>query len=477
MFFRRAKKVVSSPENDPRQLDNDHLLPEGQALEGDLAGASTLFLTGNQNDDRHRVEVLLGAIASVAETRDIEPLLNDIVDRSIEATGAERGFLLLTTDSGSLDIRVARGKDALDLRKGDEGGLRFSTSIAQKVLKSNDPMRATASTENEAMDLGQSVFALKLRAAMCVPLAASRDSEQAVTPLGVLYVDSRAENRSFSNSDLSFFAALAKHISISLENAKLHIDSLEKVKLEQSLELASAIQRDLIPDLPEFCRGFELGGFFQPADLTGGDFFDIVPLDGERLALVVGDVSGHGIGPALITASAQASLRSYLRVVPDIGQVVTLLNKDLSERIADNRFMTLMVGILLQDGTLEVVNGGHADPMIWRAATGEVETLLGGGPALGMIDDFSYKVSSTVKLCPGDVLVAFSDGFSEARDPEDHDRMLGEDGIALELKSAAEAGLNARAIASQLVDAALSICRELREDDMTLLVVRHPSSH
>ncbi|MFT5200070.1 MAG: serine phosphatase RsbU (regulator of sigma subunit) [Planctomycetota bacterium] len=477
MFFRRTKKVDSSPKSESRKQGNVDLLPAGQALEGGLASASTLLLTGNQNDDRHRVEVLLGAIASVAETRDIEPLLNDIVDRSIEATGAERGFLLLATDAGSLDIRVARGKAAIDLSADDEGGLRFSTSIAQQVLQSHDPMRATASTENEAMELGQSVFALKLRAAMCVPLAASRESDQAATPLGVLYVDSRAENRSFSNSDLSFFAALATHISISLENAKLHIDSLEKVKLEQSLELARAIQRDLIPDLPEFCRGFELGGFFQPADLTGGDFYDIVPLDGGRLALVVGDVSGHGIGPALITASAQASLRSYLRVVEDIGQVVTLLNKDLSERIADNRFMTLMVGILLEDGTLELVNGGHSDPMIWRAATGEVETLLGGGPALGMIDDFSYTVSNKVKLCPGDVLVAFSDGFSEARDPEDHDRMLGEDGIALELRSAAEAGLGARAIAARLVDTALTICRKLREDDMTLLVVRHPLSN
>ncbi len=477
MFFRRKKKtetLLSDPQTAPI---TDLAPPEGEGLDRGAGEISTLFLTGDQSDDRSRVKVLLGAIASVTETRDLEPLLVDIVDRSIEVTGAERGLLLLTGVDGELEVRVARGRGAIDLGSDGSGELRFSTSIANRVLESSSAMRATVSSDSEALELGRSVFDLKLRAAMCVPLAAGRENDQiGAPPIGVLYVDSRAATRRFSQSDLSFFAALAQHISISLENARLHLDSLEKIKLEQSLELASAIQRDLMPELPESSCGFELGAFFRPAERAGGDFYDVVPLRNGRLAFVVGDVSGHGIGPALITASAQAGLRSYLRVVPDLGQVVTLLNQDLSERIDDGRFLTLLLGILLEDGSLEIVNGGHADPMIWRAASGEVESLQGGGPALGMIDDYDYEVTGSSKLEPGDVLVVFSDGFSEARDPQDHGRMLGEQGVADELSAAASEGLGAREITDRLVKVALDICRDLREDDMTLIVLRYPAS-
>jgi serine phosphatase RsbU (regulator of sigma subunit) len=476
MFFRRKKKTEPLLQ-DPQTAPLFDLAPaEGEGLEGDTGDISTLFLTGDQGDDRSRVEVLLGAIASVTESRDLEPLLVDIVDRSIEVTGAERGMLLLTGSGGALEVRVARGRGAIDLGSDVPGELRFSTSIASQVLESSSALRATVSSDSEALELGRSVFDLKLRAAMCVPLAAGREKDHiGAPPIGVLYVDSRAATRRFSQSDLSFFAALAQHISISLENARLHLDSLEKSKLEQSLELASAIQRDLMPELPESSCGFELGGFFRPAERAGGDFYDVVPLKGERLALVVGDVSGHGIGPALITASAQAGLRSYLRIVPDVAQVVTLLNQDLSERIDDGRFLTLLIGILCDDGSLEVVNGGHADPMIWRVATGKVETLAGGGPALGLIDDFEFEVTGSAKLAPGDVLVIFSDGFSEARDPDDHSHMLGETGVADELAAAASEGLGAREITARLVKVALNICKDFREDDMTLLVLRHPA--
>ncbi|MFT4710243.1 MAG: sigma-B regulation protein RsbU (phosphoserine phosphatase) [Bacteroidia bacterium] len=476
MFFRRKKKTEPLLE-DPGTAPVTDLAPaDGEGLGSAAGDVSTLFLTGDQTSDRSRVEVLLGAIASVTESRDLEPLLVDIVDRSVEVTGAERGLLLMTNSDGVLEVRVARGRGAIDIRSTDSDELRFSTSIAKRVLASSEALRATVSSDSEALELGRSVFDLKLRAAMCVPLAAGREeAHPGAPPIGVLYVDSRAATRRFSSSDLSFFAALAQHISISLENARLHLDSLEKVKLEASLELASAIQRDLMPELPESSRGYQLGGFFRPAERAGGDFYDVVPLKKNRLAFVVGDVSGHGIGPALITASAQAGLRSYLRMVEDLGQVVTLLNQDLSERIDDGRFLTLLLGILEEDGCLELVNGGHADPMIWRAATGEVDTFSGGGPALGMIDDFDYEVSGKGKLEPGDVLVVFSDGFSEARDPSDHSRMLGEDGVASELKAAAGEGLGAREITARLVKVALDICRDLREDDMTLIVLRNPS--
>ena len=486
MFFKR-KKAKPAPLEDPETAPlTDLASAEGETLDEGLGAISTMFLSGEASRDRSRVEVLLGAIAGVSESRDLESLLKDIVDRSVEVTGAERGMLLMRGSDGDLIARVARGRGGVELAGFDASDpkataeeLRYSTTIARRVLDTSKPLRATVSSDLEAMGLGQSVFDLKLRAAMCVALAPPKERAKSTTPLGVLYVDSRAATRQFSKSDLSFFAALAQHISIAMENARLHLDSLEKVRLEQSLELASAIQRDLMPELPEQSGAYALGGFFRPAESAGGDFYDVHAMKAERMFLAIGDVTGHGIGPAIITAAAQAGLRSYMRVVPGAGSAMTLLNEDLCERMEDGRFVTMLLVVLDKDGNFELVNAGHSDPLIWRAKTRQVDTFnevfgMQRDVALGVIDDHEYQVSAKGQLEPGDIMVFFSDGLTEARKPNDHDQMLGEAGIAAELGRLAEQGARPREIAARIAKAALTLAQDICEDDMTLLVVQRP---
>jgi serine phosphatase RsbU (regulator of sigma subunit) len=257
-----------------------------------------------------------------------------------------------------------------------------------------------------------------------------------------------------------------------MENARLHFDSLEKLRLEQSLELASAIQRDLMPRVPNDLAGWDLHGWYGPAEKTAGDFYDFVRVKDGRLALVVGDVTGHGIGPALITATAQASLRSYLRMISDPGEVVTMLNQDLCERVEDGRFLTLFLALLRQDGKVDALNGGHALPFVWRRSSGKIETIGVGGPALGMIADERYSAHPPLHLEAGDVLVVYSDGLIEARDPEEKDDLLGEEGAKQVLAQIAARGDDAQAIALALVEAAMTKSRGQREDDLTVVVAR-----
>lgn len=459
MFFRRKKSAPKPAEE-----------PSSAAPDAPVGDTPTQFLTGDQTADGQTVQVLLEAIAQVSESKDLDGLLDDIVDRSVELSGAERGLLLLRgegEDDEDLVVRVARQD-----RQALEGELRFSTTVAKKVLDEVQPVRATVHSDSEALDLGRSVFDLKLRAVMCVPLTPADRQAEAGPPSGVLYVDSRAATRQFSQRDLSLFAALGQHISIALENARLHLDSLEKVRLEQSLELASAIQRDLMPDIPDDVEGYQLHGWYGPAERTSGDFFDFVRTGDKRTAVVVGDATGHGIGPALITATAQASMRSYMRLLTDAGQVVSMLNQDLGERIDDGRFLTLFLGILAPDGAVDYINAGHAVPFVWRKETQTIEGLKGSGPALGMIADIAYEAPEPVQLAPGDVLAIYSDGLTEARDPNDKDNMFGEEGVMRELSQLASKGLPAKEITLRLVEAALSLAGGLREDDMTLVVVK-----
>jgi serine phosphatase RsbU (regulator of sigma subunit) len=431
---------------------------------------STQFLTGDQLTDRRTVQVLLEAIARVSGSRDLEALLADIVDRSIEITGAERGMLLMKGASGELEMRVSRQKAG----KSTAADLRFSTSVARRVLEQGQPVRATVQSETEARELGQSVYDLKLRAVMCVPLA-TLDSEREGgkrSTKGVLYVDSRAATRQFGQRDLGLFAALAQHISIALENARLHLDSLEKVKLEQSLSIARDIQRGLMAPIPARASGFELVSYWSAAEKASGDFFDFSRMRDGRSALVVGDVTGHGIGPALITASAQASLRSYLRLAGSPTEAVNLLNDDLCERVEDGRFLTLCLALLDERGGVEVVNAGHESPLVWRAQSGALERLPRGGPALGVIAGERYLAAPPLTLASNDTLLVFSDGLSEARAPGAPEHMYGDERVAERFARACREERDGAAAVQALVADVLAFCGGQHEDDITIVLLR-----
>jgi phosphoserine phosphatase RsbU/P len=445
-------------------------------------------MTGDSDLDRRSVEVLLEAIARVSESRDLDALLVSIVDRSIEITGAERGLLILddspevaelgvrgNAGESGLHLRVARSREGQDLGEGP----RFSTSIVRRVLEQGEPVRATVQSDSDALELGRSVFDLKLRAVMCVPLtkpkgsgSASSAEVRAGAARGVLYVDSKAATREFGPRDLGLFAALSHQISLALENARLHLLAIDKMRLEHSLELASAIQSGLMPQIPRDFTGIDVHGWYRPAERTSGDFYDFVKTRDKRLAVVIGDVTGHGFGPAIITASAQSSLRAYLRALPDPSSAVTELNRDLSERLDSGMFVTLLMLVLDPGGSCEVYNAGHHAPLLWRKRTGVIEELAGHGVALGMIPDEAYKVGRTDQLEAGDVLLAFTDGLIEAPSAANRDELFGEERAWELFASLCARGETSEGITRVLAEAAFQFSGGVHEDDITLVVVR-----
>jgi serine phosphatase RsbU (regulator of sigma subunit) len=459
MFFRRKK-------------DADPPAPPLPAAAG-TPDSATQFLTGNNNVDRRSVEILLTAIARVSESRDLESLLLYIVDTSIEITGAERGLLILADERGELAVRVSRARG----RKPVAGDLRYSTSVVRRVLEEQQPVRATVTSESEALELGSSVFDLKLRAVMCVPLVAlGRDSGQQ-QERGALYVDSKAATREFRHEDLALFAALSQHIAIALQNARLHAVTIEKARLDQSLVILEQIQKDLISQAPRDLPGYDVFGWYKPAEGTTGDFYDFVKMKDGRLGVVLGDATGHGAGPAVLAATAQAGMRAFLRVVNDLPQALTLLNSDISPRMDDGRFLTLFTAVLERDGRVQMINAGQTPPILWRAQDGSVESIKGHGPALGMMDDFEYTESHQTQLEPGDLLVIFSDGFAEARSVSDPNALFGESGMQAVIESAGRDRLDAAQLTEALVKAALEFAGGKREDDMTVVVVRRTAEN
>lgn len=434
--------------------------PEGGG--NPLAGKPTppgedSFLTGDEIRDRKNVQLLLEAIGEVSAMRSLETLLSDIVDKAIELTRAERGILLIEKD-GKIQIEIAR-----DHRKaGLIPPIQYGTTLAKQVAASKKPLRKMLSSDSEAADLSRSVFDLKLRAVMCAPLLVKDKL------VGLIYVDSKAQEREFSRADLSFFHALSRQLAIAIENARLVADSVEKARLEQEMRIAGEIQKGLFPQKPAEIPGVKLSGWYMPCEDATGDSFDFFPLEGGRAGFMLGDVSGHGIGPALVAASARAALRSYLKVVPDLGRVADLLGKDLEADLTPGMFLTFFLGVFdPKSGELCYLNAGHPSPVLARR--GEAPVLLEGVESAFGFRDGTPAKAMRIALRPGDLLVVYSDGLVEARNGKGE--LFGD---ARLLEAVARLRANGSALLDTLVKESLQFSGQKRGDDLTLLALEVP---
>jgi hypothetical protein len=359
------------------------------------------FLTGDRDRDRRNVDILLDTIAEVNRTRNLDALLVSVVDRTLRFTMAERGLLMLYDHAGNLVIRVARNERGEDL----DHSLDYSRSVPRKVIEDGKAVCMTDSASENRISLTHSIQHLGLLTVMGAPLSVQG------RVIGVLYVDSSARTRMFTHGDFSLFKALSYQLAIAIENARM-------TRKEQGLSLARDLQRSLLPNEALSLPGFDIHGLSRMCDETGGDYFDYLRHREGRLGLVVGDVSGHGFVAALLMATGRALLRAYASTEPDPARVVTLLNRELAADMATDQFMTLFYGDLdLASRQVRYAKAGHCDPILLRGATREIVTLGGRGMALGFDRNYAYSNFGPVDLEPGDVLLIYTDGIPEARNP------------------------------------------------------------
>lgn len=375
---------------------------QGQGA-GQGAGEASGLWTGDAAADSRSLEILLDTIAAVTANIDLDSVLRGIVDRSLQVTSAERAILLLGDAPENLAVRVAMDRDGNTLT----GELQWSRSLVRRCLEQGEAARSVVQSDQEALELGQSVYDLKLRAVMCAPMIAQNRL------VGVVYVDSRAVRREFSARDLALFGAISAQLAIAVENARLHADSVEKARLQKGVEIVRRIQQHLLPTVPEGLDGLDLAVRYVAAEQASGDTYDIVRQRDGRCALMIGDVTGHGVGAALLTHAVQAALRSYLELLDDPSDIVTRLNRRLVAGVETGNFMSLLLAIVdPAKGTLQYVNAGH--PGIVHCTADGVRVYERTGMVLGVVDDQTYEVSPVIRVAPGDLLLLHTDGVDEA---------------------------------------------------------------
>jgi sigma-B regulation protein RsbU (phosphoserine phosphatase) len=248
----------------------------------------------------------------------------------------------------------------------------------------------------------------------------------------------------------------------------------EREKMKHSLALAMEIQQHLLPSQAPRLTGFDIAGDSIFCDETGGDYYDfieLVDLAPDKLGIAVGDVTGHGIGAALLMASARGVLRSHAgRHGGDLGELFATLNRHLVRDTGDARFMTLFYGVLEAGSRrLSWTSGGH-DPALWvRRQTGKIEELANTGIPLGIIDEVKYGPGGPVTLESGDLVVIGTDGIWEASNPAGE--MFGRQRLRDLLSAAGD--MTADEIHAAVVEAVNSFRgAHPQEDDITLVVIR-----
>ena len=319
---------------------------------------------------------------------------------------ADEGFILLkdpNTDKLRVKATRARGADTTDQ-------VAVSMTIVRKVIDSGEAMLSRDLQDDSRFSGSTSLSEFKIRAMMCVPLL-----DAAQHAIGVIQVDTRSADPGFTEEDLDLLVSVASQAAMAVENARLHEAVIKQRDIERDLEFATQVQLGFLPKERPKVAGYAFADYYEAALSVGGDYFDYIAMPDGKIAIALGDVAGKGMPAALLMARLYSSTRYELFTSDSPSDALNQLNRDITGSGIGHRFITFVVMILEPDtGNVTVVNAGHIPPQL-RRANGTIEPVAKeeSGLPLGIIPDHEYQ-AVTVHLEPGDTLLAFTDGVTEA---------------------------------------------------------------
>jgi phosphoserine phosphatase RsbU/P len=389
-------------------------------------GAEMVFLLAEQTGapaapaasaaigDLRHVAALLEGLRALGSGRVLDDVLALVMDSAIEVSGAERGFIMLEGEDGSsLEFKLGRTRGRSSLP-----GSRFETSrkIPEQVFETGQPRIIADLLDGDLANVHMGTVALGIRHVLCVPLRLVRyleaaEDEPTEQNIGVLYLDSREKGSLLSSSTRSALETLATEAAVAIENARLYRETLEKARLDQEIRIAAEIQQALLPRLSYAGAFFDAAGSTLPCRSIGGDFFDYLELPGGHFAFALGDVAGKGPPAALLSAMVQGIIAAQSASTDGPSATLTRVNHAMLRRAIEARYATTFYGVLAPDGAVTSCNAGHNPPLVLGRQG--IRRLDRGGPPLGLFDAIPFE-EETVSLEPGDWVVVFSDGVSEA---------------------------------------------------------------
>ena len=370
-----------------------------------------------ETTDLEKLTLFLEAARKLNTIGVLDEILVTLLDATLNLTRAERGYVFLKAEDGNLRLaagRNSKGEPLLDDKT-------ISHSILEDAQKSNSEFVLTDTSQSLDLAGRQSIVAYDLRTVICIPLRkpqiqATRDaqaaapSETSAEVMGALYVDSRFASRDISSVSNDILRAIAHEAASLVENARLVQAEEAARRYQQELAIAASIQQRLmavtIPEVP-FAR---LSGRNLSCKEIGGDFFDAVNTE-DGLTVVLADVSGKGVSAALLASTLQGMIYSHLIARMPLTEIVAAVNRFFTHKHIGEKYATVIIARIRQDGELEYVNCGHVPPLL--VCNHEIIRPSHGNLPVGLLADAVYE-SDRYNLHPGDRLVLVTDGVTEA---------------------------------------------------------------
>jgi sigma-B regulation protein RsbU (phosphoserine phosphatase) len=447
---------------DPPSSPSAPPLPD-QIIRAQISATPSNHTLFSQNP-AHKLQVVLEIAQHLGRTLEMEPLLNRLLEHLLRLfPQADRGMVLLC-EGERLKVRAQHSRH----KSAQQGDYPYSRTIVRRALEEGVGLLSEDVGGDPNLVLSATMISLNLRSFLCVPLLGWEDRR-----LGVIQLDCLRPGHAFRASDLELLTALAIQVATVLENATLHAERLREERLRQELLLARDIQQSFLPnDFDLFDDGDpELFARVHPAREVSGDLYDFFRLPDGRLAFFLGDVSGKGMPAALFMIAVRTLIR---HLAPSAGSPAELLRRLNAALASDNPtalFVTLVHGIYdRRDGSVLLTSGGHPPPLL-RRCDGRVEEVpLKPGMLLGSVSDL--QVSDTkVSLQPGETLILYTDGFTEAF-TKDRADMFGLERLA-EVLGGPRTELSLEACADEASAAVQRFAGQTElQDDQTLFLLR-----
>lgn len=408
--------------------------------------------------DREHLLSLYEITRAMNASLNFDEVLNIVLDSMMAVTRAQRGFLVIADENENLRIQVARSQE------GNPAEESYSTTIVNQVVATRESLLTNNAQFDTRYKAGQSIVMKGLRAILCAPMMVKRRL------VGVVYLDTSIRTGSFTEADLALLNAVAGQAAIALENAQLYSLAVEKGRLEQELKLARDIQVSLLPRNVPSIPGYDISARWQAAREVAGDFYDLFTLPDKTMGVVIADVSDKGAAAALFMASARAMIRSHALGGFSPFETLSRTNDMIMGDSVDGTFVTVYYSLFHAGGTVINVNAGHNPPLLYHRTQDSVSYLPRGGRALGWFPANPLKPFS-LTLEPGDVLVYYTDGLTDAENP------AGEPFGEARLEQAVAAACK-HATAAQILEYVINEVECFSAgvpafDDLTLCVVRY----
>lgn len=413
------------------------------------------------SERRHAVielSTIVEATKRLNSTLDLAELLSIILQLTTRHTGAERGTVfLMDHERNEIWSLVGIGLDQHEIR------LPVTRGIAGWVAQHSEVVNlADAYTDPRFESEFDARLGFRTRSLLCLPIL-NKDGQT----IGVLQLLNK-KSGPFTQGDAAMLRNISDHVALALENAQLHREMIAKQRMERDLALARSIQVGLLPERPPQLAGFEIAVSHRPSLECGGDYYDFIPLGPDTTLAVVADVEGKGVGSAMVMANLQATLHALLAHLHSLERLVESLNDMILADTRGQKYMTMFVGLLDQPHrTLHYVNAGHVPPAVVRA-NGDVDYLREGGMVVGLFPNQHFD-RGHVRLEPGDIVVACTDGITEAMDRDDEE--FGQERL-VQLVAKERALPAAELVQSVLTEVDLFSRGGTHEDDRVILIMK-----